>query len=148
MARANLTVETGALATGVVIWDGRAVGVRYRRDGAEHEARAGREVLLSGGAVNSPHLLLLSGVGPADQLRAHGIHVVVDAPWVGGGLQVSQPGQRSAHHAGQVANAIPASTTGTPCQCSRAPPVVTSRRPPELLPDLGDQALQALGLGL
>jgi choline dehydrogenase len=87
MARPNLTVETGALATGVVIRDGRAVGVRYRRDGADHQARAGREVLLCGGAVNSPHLLLLSGIGPARQLRAHGIDVLVDAPRVGAGLQ-------------------------------------------------------------
>jgi choline dehydrogenase len=85
--RANLTVETDALATGVLIEDGRAVGVRYLRDGAERVARAGREVLLSGGAVNSPQLLLLSGIGPADHLRSHGIEVLVDAPKVGDGLQ-------------------------------------------------------------
>jgi choline dehydrogenase len=87
MARANLTVETGALATGVIVRGGRAVGVRYRRDGAEHQALAGHEVLLAGGAVNSPQLLLLSGVGPAGQLRAHGVEVVLDAPRVGVGLQ-------------------------------------------------------------
>jgi choline dehydrogenase len=87
MGRANLTVETDTLVTRVLIEDGRAVGVRYLRQGAEREARAGREVLLSGGAVNSPQLLLLSGVGPAGHLREHGIDVAVDAPRVGDGLQ-------------------------------------------------------------
>jgi choline dehydrogenase len=87
MARGNLTVETGALATRVVVEDGRAVGVRYLGQGGEREARAGREVVLSGGAVNSPQLLLLSGIGPADHLRSHGIEVTVDAPRVGHGLQ-------------------------------------------------------------
>jgi choline dehydrogenase len=85
--RANLTVETGALATKVLIEGGRAVSVRYRQQDAEHQASAGREVILCGGAVNSPQLLLLSGVGPADQLRRHGIQVLVDAPAVGVGLQ-------------------------------------------------------------
>ena len=84
--RPNLTVETDALATRVLIEHGRAVGVRYLRRGVEQEARAGREVLLCGGAVNSPQLLL-SGVGPADHLRAHGIEPVLDAPRVGLGLQ-------------------------------------------------------------
>jgi choline dehydrogenase len=87
MRRANLTVETDAMATRVLIEGGRAVGVRYLRDGAERQARAGREVVLCGGAVNSPQLLLLSGVGPAAHLREHGIQAVVDAPAVGLGLQ-------------------------------------------------------------
>jgi choline dehydrogenase len=87
MPRGNLTVETGALATRVLIENGRAVGVAYLRQGTEHQARAGREVLLCGGAVNSPQLLLLSGVGPAGHLREHGIQVQVDAPTVGDGLQ-------------------------------------------------------------
>jgi choline dehydrogenase len=87
LTRGNLTVQTGALVTGVLVRDGRAVGVRYRRDGGEQVARAEREVVLSGGAINSPQLLLLSGIGPADQLRAHGIDVLVDAPAVGAGLQ-------------------------------------------------------------
>ena len=87
MQRGNLTVETGALATRVMIEDGRAVGVGYRRRGAERQARARREVLLCGGAVNSPQLLLLSGVGPAGHLREHGIEVLVDAAEVGDGLQ-------------------------------------------------------------
>jgi choline dehydrogenase len=86
-ARANLTVETDALVTKVMIEGGRAVGVRYLRQGGEREARAGREVVLSGGTTNSPKLLLLSGVGPTDHLREHGIDPIVDAPEVGGGLQ-------------------------------------------------------------
>jgi choline dehydrogenase len=85
--RDNLTVETGALVTRVLIEDGRAVGVRYLHAGEQCEARVQREVILSGGAVNSPQLLLLSGIGPAEQLREHGIDVVVDSPAVGAGLQ-------------------------------------------------------------
>jgi choline dehydrogenase-like flavoprotein len=87
MERNNLTVETDARVTRVLIEHGRAVGVRYLRQGTEREARARREVLLSGGAVNSPQLLMLSGVGPAEHLRDLGIEVVVDAPQVGEGLQ-------------------------------------------------------------
>ncbi|MFI6521825.1 GMC family oxidoreductase [Spirillospora sp. NPDC050679] len=86
MARPNLTVVTDALATRVLIEDGRAVGVRYEVRGEAVEARAEGEVVLSGGAVNSPQLLMLSGVGPADHLREHGIEVLVDSP-VGQGLQ-------------------------------------------------------------
>ncbi|TDD80159.1 GMC family oxidoreductase [Actinomadura rubrisoli] len=84
--RPNLTVVTDALATRVLIEDGRAVGVRYEVRGATVEVRAEAEVVLSGGAVNSPQLLMLSGVGPADHLREHGIDVVVDSP-VGQRLQ-------------------------------------------------------------
>ena len=87
LRRPNLTVETGSHVTGVTISGGRAVGVSYRRDGAAHTARARREVVLAGGAVNSPQLLLLSGVGPADELRALGITPVVDLPGVGRNLQ-------------------------------------------------------------
>jgi choline dehydrogenase len=87
MARPNLTVLTGATATGILVdGGGRAYGVRYRRDGDDREARAEREVLLCAGAVTSPQLLLLSGIGPADDLRAHGIPVVVASPRVGRGL--------------------------------------------------------------
>nr|WP_242884599.1 GMC family oxidoreductase N-terminal domain-containing protein [Actinomadura litoris] len=84
--RPNLTVVTDALATRVLIEGGRATGVRYEVRGETVEARANAEVILSGGAVNSPQLLMLSGVGPADHLRSHGIDVVVDSP-VGQGLQ-------------------------------------------------------------
>ncbi len=86
-ARPNLTVETGALVTEVLIEHGRAVGVRFARGDELCEARAEREVVLSGGAINSPQLLMLSGVGPAEHLREHGIGVVADSPRVGAGLQ-------------------------------------------------------------
>ncbi|MCO6006204.1 GMC family oxidoreductase N-terminal domain-containing protein [Actinoallomurus purpureus] len=85
--RPNLTVATDALVTRVVIENGRATGVAYVRGGAEQRAVARREVILSGGAVNSPQVLMLSGVGPADHLRSLGIDVVVDLPAVGTGLQ-------------------------------------------------------------
>ncbi len=87
MDRPNLTVQTDALTTKVLIEDGRAVGVLYVSDGQEHKALAQREVVLSGGAVNSPQLLMLSGIGPADHLRSLGIDVVADLPSVGTGLQ-------------------------------------------------------------
>tara|TARA_R110002110_G_scaffold415612_1_gene651509 strand:- start:65302 stop:66939 length:1638 start_codon:yes stop_codon:yes gene_type:complete len=87
LTRPNLTVETGALTQRVVFENGRAVGVRYAQGRHEHLVRADREVLLSGGVVNSPQLLMLSGVGRADALRAHGIDVHVDRADVGGNLQ-------------------------------------------------------------
>lgn len=85
--RANLDMRTGALAQRVLLDNGRAVGVAWRHRGRDLQARAEREVLLCGGAINSPQLLMLSGVGPADELRRHGIDVMHDAPGVGGNLQ-------------------------------------------------------------
>ncbi|HET9019387.1 MAG TPA: choline dehydrogenase, partial [Acetobacteraceae bacterium] len=85
--RPNLRVVTHALATGIVFEGRRAVGVRYRQGNAEHTARAAREVILSGGPINSPALLKLSGVGPAEELRALGIDVFHDLPGVGENLQ-------------------------------------------------------------
>jgi choline dehydrogenase len=85
--RKNLTVWTNAHATSVIFEGTRAAGVRVVRDGAPAEARASREVLLAGGAINSPQLLMLSGVGPADHLRSLGIPVVADAAGVGRNLQ-------------------------------------------------------------
>jgi choline dehydrogenase len=85
--RPNLTVRTGALTTRVLVSDGRATGVEYRSGGRVHTAHAGLEVVLSGGAINSPQLLMLSGIGPADHLREVGVDVVHDLPGVGGGLQ-------------------------------------------------------------
>jgi choline dehydrogenase len=86
LGRRNLTVHTDALATRIAVHNGRATGVAYRRYGEEVVVRAEREVVLAGGAVNSPLLLLLSGIGPAGQLREHGIDVVVDLPGVGENL--------------------------------------------------------------
>ena len=85
--RPNLRVVTDALTTAVVLEGQRAVGVRYRRGGVERTARAGREVVLSAGAINSPHLLMLSGIGDAAELGAHGIEVRHDLPAVGKHLQ-------------------------------------------------------------
>jgi choline dehydrogenase len=85
--RTNLRVATRALVTAIVVENGRAVAVRYRRDGRVAETRARREIVLSGGAVNSPQLLHLSGLGPAEHLRGLGIPVVGDLPDVGRNLQ-------------------------------------------------------------
>ena len=84
--RPNLRVETKALATRVLFEGKRAVGVEYRQHGEVKKARAG-EIILSGGAFNSPQLLQLSGVGPRALLEKHGIPVVHDAPQVGERLQ-------------------------------------------------------------
>jgi choline dehydrogenase len=87
MRRPNLTVRTGALATRVIVEGGRATGVEYRSGGRVHTVRANREVVLSGGAINTPQLLMLSGIGPAEHLREVGVDVVHDLPGVGQGLQ-------------------------------------------------------------
>ncbi len=87
MGRSNLIVETGALTTRVIFEGKRAIGVEYRQGGQRKIARANREVILCGGAINSPQLLQLSGVGPGRLLSEHGIAVVSDLPGVGGNLQ-------------------------------------------------------------
>ncbi len=87
VARGNLTVIHSTLALGVV-WDGdRAVGVKVDHDGETETLRAAEEIIVSAGAYLSPQLLMLSGIGPADELRAAGIDVVVDLPQVGQNLQ-------------------------------------------------------------
>jgi choline dehydrogenase-like flavoprotein len=86
-ARKNLRVETDAQATGLILEGRKTVGLRYRKHGVMHEVRATREVILSAGSLQSPQLLQLSGVGPADLLRRHGIDVVHDLPGVGQNLQ-------------------------------------------------------------
>jgi choline dehydrogenase len=90
MKRANVTVLTGAQVTRIIVENGRAAGVEYRRRGALHRANARGEVILSGGAINSPQLLMLSGIGPAAHLRAMGIPVVADSPHVGQNLNDHQ----------------------------------------------------------
>ncbi|ASJ74081.1 GMC family oxidoreductase [Granulosicoccus antarcticus] len=85
--RSNLTVETNAQATGLILEGKRAVGVRYVQGGISHEARATGEVLLSAGALQSPQLLQLSGIGPAAVLQKFGIPVVHELPGVGENLQ-------------------------------------------------------------
>ena len=86
--RPNLQVVTGALATRILFAGRRATGVALRVDGSgEQTAEASREVVLAAGAIGSPHLLQLSGIGPADLLRAHGIQVRHDLRGVGADLQ-------------------------------------------------------------
>ena len=80
LGRKNLTLELKALTTRVLIEGARAVGVEYRRDGQLRQVRAEREVILCGGSYNSPQLLMLSGVGPADALRRLGLTPRVDLP--------------------------------------------------------------------
>ena len=80
-------IETGALATRLLFEGRRAVGVEYARGGARFAARASAEVILSAGAINSPQLLLLSGVGPAAELARLGVDLVQDHPAVGRHLQ-------------------------------------------------------------
>jgi choline dehydrogenase len=85
--RKNLHIETSALAHRILFEGRRADAVEYRKAGVLRTARARKEILVSSGAYNSPQLLQLSGVGPADLLRKHGIDVVLDAPGVGHDLQ-------------------------------------------------------------
>ena len=85
--RANLRVETEAVATRLLFEGRRCVGAAFRQGGQEREVRVTREVILSGGAVNSPHLLQVSGIGPAEHLRSVGVEVVLDSPQVGRNLQ-------------------------------------------------------------
>src|SRR5262249_55560839 len=87
MRRPNLTVETEALATRVVLEGTRATGVEWTRRGQVHRAVATREVLLSGGVVHTPQLLMLSGIGDADHLRELGIEATVSLRGVGRNLQ-------------------------------------------------------------
>ncbi len=85
--RKNLRVETAALARRIVFEGRKAVAIEYSQGGVVKCARAAKEILISGGAYNSPQLLQLSGVGPADLLKSHGIDIVLDAPGVGRDLQ-------------------------------------------------------------
>ena len=85
-SRPNLRIVTKALATRIVCHGRHAVGVAFRRNGAGGMAHAAREVILSGGTVNSPHLLQLSGIGPAEHLLSLGISPVIDLPGVGANL--------------------------------------------------------------
>ena len=86
-ARPNLRIETSAFVTGLIFESNRATGVVFEQNGETHRVRAAREVILAGGVVNSPQLLMLAGIGPADTLRAHGIDVRADIPSVGENLQ-------------------------------------------------------------
>ncbi|MCR6105402.1 choline dehydrogenase [Salipaludibacillus agaradhaerens] len=86
MKRQNLTVQTRAFVASIDFDGNRAKGVTYQRNGKTHQVNAG-EVILAGGAINTPQLLQLSGVGDAEHLRSLGINPVVDLPGVGENLQ-------------------------------------------------------------
>lgn len=87
MKRPNVRVEMNALATRILFEGRRAVGVEYEQNGTRHTARAGREVIVSGGSVNSPQLLQLSGIGPSNHIGALGIDIVHANEHVGRNLE-------------------------------------------------------------
>jgi len=87
MKRPNLKVETHAHVTRVLFEGTKAIGVQYRKNASLHHVFAARETILSGGAINSPQVLQLSGVGPASLLKSHGIDIISEAPAVGQNLQ-------------------------------------------------------------
>ena len=87
VGRPNLTVETGVLATRILLDHNRAAGIEYQKGGVREAVAAGREVILAAGVINSPHLLMLSGIGDPNELRAHDIAVAVPLKGVGRNLQ-------------------------------------------------------------
>jgi 4-pyridoxate dehydrogenase len=87
MERGRLDIVTGALASRVLLENGRAVGIEYRKGGQSLTARAEREVILCGGVINSPQLLMLSGIGDPGELKAHNIAVTAPLKGVGKNLQ-------------------------------------------------------------
>jgi choline dehydrogenase len=87
LSRPNLTVKTGATVTRLLFDNNKAVAVEFIQAGKTEQARANREIILSGGAINSPQTLMQSGIGPADHLRALDIPVIADSPGVGQNLQ-------------------------------------------------------------
>ena len=115
LARPNLTVLTGAHAPRVLCREGRATGVAYRQRGRDLEARARHEVILAAGAVQSPQLLMLSGIGPAAELTPQGIPLVRKLPGVGGNLQdhldiMINVRSRTRHSFAIAASAVPRDT--------------------------------------
>jgi len=84
--RGNLKVETNALATKLLFEGRRCIGVAFRQNGVDRQQLAAREVILCGGAVNSPHVLQISGIGPAAHLQSIGVPVLHDLPGVGANL--------------------------------------------------------------
>ena len=86
-SRKNLTVKTGCRVLRILMQGNKAVGIEYLEKGVRQVMHADKEIILSCGAINSPRLLMLSGIGPAEQLEKHGIKVVQDLPGVGQNLQ-------------------------------------------------------------
>ena len=87
LGRVNLSLETNAIVSSLTFSGNRVTGLRYDQNGTSYEIQAEREVILAGGAINSPQLLMLSGIGPADHLRDMGIELRVNLPGVGQNLQ-------------------------------------------------------------
>lgn len=87
LQRPNTTLKTRAMVHQILVEGNRATGIEYEQGGQRHRVMAEKEVILSGGAINSPQLLMLSGIGPADHLRSVGIEPVLDLPGVGQNLQ-------------------------------------------------------------
>jgi choline dehydrogenase len=120
--RPNLTVLGGCLVTRLLIRDGRCTGAEYLRDGAPQQARASAEVIVCAGAIGSPQLLMLSGIGPAEHLRGVGIVPVADLPGAGAGLQdhpvamacyaSAVPLPRSRHNHGETYSALSSPLAG------------------------------------
>ena len=86
MKRSNLTVETNVLVHRVLVKSGRAIGVEYSQNGTMNTVKADSEVIVTAGAIGSPKLLMLSGIGPADHLASLGLDVVHNLPGVGENL--------------------------------------------------------------
>ncbi len=86
LSRPNLRLETGCLVEGVMFEGKRAVGVRWRQDGEQRSVRCAGEVIMAAGAIGSPQILMLSGVGPVGDLAEHGIDIVRDTPGMGANL--------------------------------------------------------------
>jgi choline dehydrogenase len=114
--RPNLNAQTHAQVTRLLFEGKRVVGVEYIRDNETLQAKASREVILSAGSIDSPKLLLLSGIGPAEHLRHLGIEVKADLPGVGQNLQ-DHPNVAIAFEATKDLNVSPESNLGEACLC-------------------------------
>ena len=152
MDRPNLTISPGCLVTGLHVEHGRCTGVSYLHDGALAQARASGEVIVCAGAVGSPHLLLLSGIGPARQLRDLGIGVVADLRGTGAGLQdhpvvlacyaTPEPLPRSEYNHGEVYAALRSPLAGA-CPDLHLFPILLPAAPAGHWPPAAGYALAA-----
>jgi choline dehydrogenase len=150
--RPNLAVQAGCRVTGLLVRDGRCTGVRYLRDGTPAQARTAGEVIVCAGAVGSPQLLLLSGIGPAGQLRALGIDPVADLPGVGENLQdhpialacyaTPAPLRRSRYNHGEVYAALRGELAGA-CPDLHLFPILLPTAPAGCPPPAAGYALVA-----
>lgn len=110
-ARKNLTVKTNAQVFGILVEHGRATGLSYQEGDTCTQVRAGREVILCAGAIGSPQILMLSGIGPADHLRKFNVPVVCNLPGVGRNLQ-DHPAVITAYECSQPVSLAAAETVG------------------------------------